>query len=146
MKLLLPLILLAVFASCGPSRYLECPRSVSLLFNADSLLASNTDTACPGMSHLGVVNAFCRKHNILSIKCPKCIEEEKPDTTCEWMHISTRNPGFVLNRKALAVQRNGVCIAHLQADKKPFPAHYHVGWCEGKELLLTRIVNEGRGR
>lgn len=70
----------------------------------------------------------------------------KPDTLCEWMHISmTRGKGFVVARKALCVRIGDHCTAHLDCSGKPFPAHYHVGWCQGKEELLNRLV-KGRGR
>jgi hypothetical protein len=92
------------------SRYIECPRSVNVVFNADSLPAG------------------------------------KPDTACEWMHISmTRGKGFVVARKALSVRVGGICTTHLDCAGKPFPEHYHVGWCQGKESLFNRLV-KGRGR
>jgi hypothetical protein len=69
------------------------------------------------------------------------------DTLPEWMHISvTRAKGFVMARKALSVQVNGICVAHLDCSGKPFPVHYHVGWCEGKEELLKRLVKGRAGR
>ena len=73
----------------------------------------------------------------------------KPDTLCEWMHISTRPKGFVISQMAKAVQVNGICVMHLDGHGKPFPVHYRVGWCEGKERViewLTGLLNERRGR
>jgi hypothetical protein len=69
----------------------------------------------------------------------------KPDTVPEWMHVSMRDVGFVVARKALSIRVDGVCTSHLDCAGKPFPEHYRVGWCEGKELLLNRLV-KGRGR
>lgn len=67
------------------------------------------------------------------------------DTVCEWMHISRYQKGLVIAQTALAVRENGYCIAHLDCDKKPFPVHYHVGWCQGKDELLT-VLNERRSK
>jgi hypothetical protein len=64
----------------------------------------------------------------------------KPDTICEHMHLSIRDNGFVIARKALSVRVNGICIKHLQSNGRPFPVHYRVGWCEGREVLLNRLV------
>lgn len=119
MKKLLPLLIIFL-ASCGPSRYLECPKYVGIAIDTIPLVQPVSEYTL----------------------------EEKPqpgDTTCEWMHISMRDMGFVLNRTALAVRRNGYCIAHLQADNKPFPEHWHVGWCQGKDELLNRMVT-GRAK
>jgi hypothetical protein len=91
MKHLFPLLLLA---SCGPSRYLECPKPVVAIHG---------------------------------------------DTVPEWMHVSTRPKGFVISQKALSVRVDGICSQHLDCAGKPFPAHYRVGWCEGKEELLNRL-------
>jgi hypothetical protein len=68
------------------------------------------------------------------------------DTACEWMHLSIRDVGFVIARKALAVRVNGYCVKHLKSDGKPFPVHWRVGWCEGRERLLNTLVNERRGK
>lgn len=81
----------------------------------------------------------------------KVFKEYKPtalkrDTVSEWMHISTRAKGFVIAQTALAVRNDGYCIAHLDCDKKPFPVHYRVGWCQGKELLFNRMVKQGRAQ
>lgn len=70
----------------------------------------------------------------------------KPDTLCEYMHLSVRHNGFVISRKALTVRVNGICVQHLQSNGRPFPVHYKVGWCEGREELLNRLVNERRNR
>jgi hypothetical protein len=93
MKHLLPLLIL--LASCGPSRYLECPKSVATIHG---------------------------------------------DTVPEWMHVSMRPKGFVIAQMALSVRDGDYCIAHLDCSGKPFPKHYRVGWCEGKEELLNRLV------
>jgi hypothetical protein len=87
-------------ASCGPSRYLECPKSVATIHG---------------------------------------------DTVPEWMHVSMRPKGFVIAQKALSVRVDGVCSQHLDCSGKPFPAHYRVGWREGKEELLNRLV-KGRAK
>jgi hypothetical protein len=111
MKKLLPLLMLAIFAYCSPSRITPCPQYVGVAINADSLPASNRDTIP------------------------------------EWMHISiTRAKGFVMARKALSVQVNGICVQHLDCEHKPFPMHYKVGWCEGKDKLFNELVKERRGR
>ena len=122
MKKLLPILLVALFASCSPSRMITpCPKYVGVVFSADSL------PPC--------------QHKLANCKCLRVVAD-KHDTTSEWMHISMRDVGFVINRKALAVRSNGYCISHLDCDKKPFPVHYHVGWCEGKELLFNRLVSQ----
>jgi hypothetical protein len=70
----------------------------------------------------------------------------KRDTVPELMHISTRPKGFVVAQQALSVRDNGYCIAHLGCSGKAFPAHYKVGWCQGKEQLLNRLVKERRAK
>ena len=62
------------------------------------------------------------------------------DTIPESMHVSTRKKGFVFSQVALSVRRNGYCIGHLDCNRKPFPAHYKVGWCEGKDMVYKAIV------
>jgi hypothetical protein len=62
------------------------------------------------------------------------------DTIPESMHVSTRKKGFVLSQVALSVRRNGFCIGHLDCNRKPFPVHYTVGWCEGKDEVYKAIV------
>jgi hypothetical protein len=62
------------------------------------------------------------------------------DTIPESMHVSTRKKGFVFSQVALSVRRNGYCIGHLDCNRKPFPVHYTVGWCEGKEEVYKAIV------
>jgi hypothetical protein len=57
-----------------------------------------------------------------------------------------RPKGFVISQMALAVRHDGFCIAHLDCAGKPFPEHYHVGWCKGKEELFNRLVKEGRAK
>jgi hypothetical protein len=64
----------------------------------------------------------------------------KPDTLCASMHLSIRDNGFVIARKALAVRVNGICIQHLQSNGRPFPVHYRVGWCEGREEVYNQLV------
>ena len=73
---------------------------------------------------------------------PTMIDAQQRDTVCEWMHlsISQRHNSIVLLRKALSVQINGKCIQHLYANRRKFPIHYHVGWCEGKEKLFNRLI------
>lgn len=66
----------------------------------------------------------------------------KPDTTCEYMHLSVRDVGFVISRVALSVRINGICVKHLQSNGRPFPVHYRVGWCEGKEEFFNRLIRE----
>jgi hypothetical protein len=133
MKIILPLILLAVLASCGPSRYLECPKYVGIA--VDTIPVQLMDS-----NHGGLLPA--------TIACGGYLSEaicKTPDTVPEWMHVSRYHKGFVIVQTALAVRDNGYCIAHLDCDKKPFPEHYRVGWCEGKEELLNRLV-KGRAR
>jgi hypothetical protein len=62
------------------------------------------------------------------------------DTIPESMHVATRKKGFVFAQVALSVRRNGYCIGHLDCNRKPFPVHYTVGWCEGKEEVYRAIV------
>jgi hypothetical protein len=81
----------------------------------------------------------CRIHNTVGFSCQYC-KTKKPDTTCESMHLSTRDQGFVIAGKALSVRVNGICIQHLQSNGRPFPVHYRVGWCEGKEEVFNRLV------
>jgi hypothetical protein len=100
MKKLLPILLIALFASCVPAR-----------------------------SPYG---------------CPKDVTRVSGDTVPEWMHISMRPKGFVIAQMALSVRDHGYCVAHLDCAGKPFPAHYKVGWCEGKELLFNQLVKERR--
>jgi hypothetical protein len=76
--------------------------------------------------------------------CPKDVTKVTGDTVPEWMHISMRPKGFVVSQKALSVRVNGMCSQHLQCDGKPFPAHYKVGWCEGKEEIFNQLVKERR--
>ena len=64
----------------------------------------------------------------------------KLDTTCEYMHLSIRDVGFVISRKALSVRVNGICVKHLQSNGRPFPVHYRVGWCEGRDELLSALL------
>lgn len=54
--------------------------------------------------------------------------------------FTQRHNSIVLLRKALSVQINGKCIQHLYANRRKFPIHYHVGWCEGKEKLFNRLI------
>jgi hypothetical protein len=68
------------------------------------------------------------------------------DTIPESMHVSTRKKGFVLSQVALSVRRNGYCIGHLDCNRKPFPVHYTVGWCEGKDEVYRAIVELLNGR
>lgn len=91
-----------------------------------------------------VIIASCAPSRYL--ECPRNVTGVTGDTVPEWMHISMRPKGFVIAQKALSVRVNGVCSVHLQCDGKPFPVHYKVGWCEGKEELLTRLVNERRAK
>jgi hypothetical protein len=79
------------------------------------------------------------------IPCPGSVTKTG-DTVIEWMNVSTRQPGFVVIRKALAVRVNGYCIQHLQCDGRPFKTPYIVGWCEGKDKLLTAFLNERRAK
>lgn len=74
--------------------------------------------------------------------CPGSVTKIAGDTVPEWMHISTRAKGFVFAQVALSVRVNGICATHLDCDKKPFPVHYHVGWCQGKEQLFNRLVGQ----
>jgi hypothetical protein len=62
------------------------------------------------------------------------------DTIPESMHVSTRKKGFVFSQVALSVRRNGYCIGHLDCNRKPFPVHYTVGWCQGKDEVYKAIV------
>jgi hypothetical protein len=62
------------------------------------------------------------------------------DTIPESMHVSTRKKGLVFAQVALSVRRNGYCIGHLDCNRKPFPVHYKVGWCEGKDEVYKAIV------
>jgi hypothetical protein len=62
------------------------------------------------------------------------------DTIPESMHVSTRKKGFVFSQVALSVRRNGYCIGHLDCNRRPFPVHYTVGWCEGKDEVYKAIV------
>jgi hypothetical protein len=62
------------------------------------------------------------------------------DTIPESMHVSTRKKGFVILQVALSVRRNGYCIGHLDCNRKPFPVHYTVGWCQGKDEVYKAIV------
>jgi hypothetical protein len=64
------------------------------------------------------------------------------DTLCESMHLSIRDNGFVIARKALSVRVNGICIKHLQSNGRPFPVHYRVGWCEGKDKIINELIKE----
>jgi hypothetical protein len=66
----------------------------------------------------------------------------KPDTLCESMHLSIRDNGFVIARKALSVRVNGICVQHLQSNGRPFPVHYRVGWCEGREEIINELIKE----
>lgn len=74
--------------------------------------------------------------------CPGSVTKINGDTVPEWMHISTRAKGFVFAQVALSVRVNGMCATHLDCDKKPFPVHYHVGWCQGREQLFNRLVSQ----
>jgi hypothetical protein len=83
------------------------------------------------------------QHNLPNCKCLRISDTvvvAKPDTTCESMHLSTRDQGFVISRKALSVRINGICVQHLQSNGRPFPVHYRVGWCEGREEVWERLV------
>jgi hypothetical protein len=85
------------------------------------------------------------QHNLPNCKCLRISEPvAKPDTLCESMHLSIRDNGFVIARKALSVRINGICIQHLQSNGRPFPVHYRVGWCEGREALLNQLIKERR--
>lgn len=85
--------------------------------------------------------AYAGAHNYRqNIGQPKTVAVSKPDTLCEWMHISMRPKGFVIAQKALSVRVNGICVQHLDGRGKPFPVHYRVGWCEGKERVFNKIV------
>lgn len=68
------------------------------------------------------------------------------DTIPESMHVSTRKKGFVFAQVALSVRRNGYCIGHLDCNRKPFPVHYKVGWCEGMDEVYKAIVELLNGR
>jgi hypothetical protein len=98
MKKLLPIILIALLASCAPSRITPCPNYVGLIFNADTLLPC--------------------QHKLPNCKCLR-VPLVKIDTVTEWMYVSTRLPGFVVIRKALAVRVDGMCYRHLQCDGRP---------------------------
>jgi hypothetical protein len=120
MKKLIPILLL--FAACGPSSFsqdridtIPIVEGYYWVFRNDTLTGSYRNPP-------------------------------KRDTISEWMHVScTRSKGFVIARKALSVRVNGYCVAHLDCDRKPFPVHYHIGWCEGKDKLLTAFLN-GRAK
>lgn len=110
MKKLLPLLIMAVIASCGPSRYLECPKYVGIAI--DTII----DTTV------------------------------KRDTVPEWMYTyTTRGKSFVIAHKALSVRAKGFCVEHLQCDGKPLKWPYRVGWCQGKDELLNRLI-KGRAK
>lgn len=134
MKKLIPIFLL--FAACAPSRYLECPQAKTIGGNQLSIsVCYNPDSLPP-----------C-KHDLPNCICLLAAPVAKPDTIPEWMHVSaTRAKGFVIARKALSVRVNGYCVTHLDCDKRPFPVHYHVGWCQGKDELLTALLNERRAK
>jgi hypothetical protein len=87
------------------------------------------------------------QHNLPNCKCLRISDTvvvANPDTLCESMHLSVRENGFVIARKALSVRINGICIKHLQSNGRPFPVHYRVGWCEGREALLNQLIKERR--
>lgn len=154
MKKILPIILIALFASCVPARSpYGCPKSVTAADNLPAyLLKSDSfslriDTsfvrrwvAITPDSALRTGIVINQTRYIVPLPEPK----PKPDTVPEWMHISMRPKGFVVAMMALSVRDNGYCIAHLDCAGKPFPEHYKVGWCQGKEQLLTRLVKERR--
>jgi hypothetical protein len=93
-------LLVLLFAACGPSKYLPCPGSVT----------------------------------------------KSGDTVIEWMNVSFRPKGFVFCQKALSVRVNGYCVTHLQGDGRPFKPPFHIGWCQGKDELLTAFLNERRAK
>jgi hypothetical protein len=136
MKHLLPLLIF--LASCGPSRYLECPKYVGIAI--DTIPTDSTWDM--RMNKVGVVYRQIGHSDTFKIIRPLPL---KPDTVPEWMHVSRYQKGFVIVQTALSVRIDGICTAHLDCAGKPFPAHYHVGWCEGKEELFNRLV-KGRGR
>lgn len=155
MKKLLPLFLMAVIASCSTPKYYSCPKYVGVVFSADTLPKKHSyidSLVLAGRIITKEDDISLCVHKDVSCKCARWVNGQvivgqiKMDTTCEWMHISMRDMAFVINRKALAVRRDGYCIAHLDGDKKPFPVHWHVGWCQGKDSLFNRLVKEGRAK
>jgi hypothetical protein len=78
-------------------------------------------------------------HDLPNCKCLK-VQSSTLDTIPESMHVSTRKKGFVLSQVALSVRRNGYCIGHLDCNRKPFPVHYTVGWCQGKDEVYRATV------
>jgi hypothetical protein len=136
MKHLLPLLIF--LASCGPSRYLECPKYVGIAIDTIPVVVATSSSSNPIMITSGTAS-----WQLPVIGTPST---NKTDTLCEWMHVSMRDVGFVMARKALSVRVDGICSKHLDCSGKPFPAHYKVGWCEGKEELLNRLVKGRAGR
>lgn len=123
MKKILPLLIMAVIVSCAAPKYYSCPKSVNIVFNADSL---------PPCTH-GLPNCKCLR-----------LALAKTDTVPEWMHVSMRPKAYVVAQMALSVRVDGICTQHLDCAGKPFPVHYRVGWCQGKDELFNRLVKERR--
>jgi len=63
----------------------------------------------------------------------------KGDTIHEVMLISTRLPGFVFVKYGQAIQRNGICIAHLDCRGQLLKPPIYVWTCE-----TERKRREGR--
>jgi hypothetical protein len=82
------------------------------------------------------------------LPCPQNVTNAigKHDTLIEWMNVSFRPKGFVFCQKALSVRDNGYCIQHLQCDGRPFKPPFHIGWCQGKDELINRLINERRAK
>lgn len=159
-KKVLTIILISLFASCVPARApYGCPKDVT---KAVSLPANKYWFKCDSLS-IGIdTSAWQRKWTVILtdsalrmgivlgqtryvVPGPEPKPKPKPDTIPERMHVSMRPKGFVLSMMALSVRDNGYCIAHLDCAGKPFPEHYKVGWCQGKDELLNRLV-KGRAK
>ena len=106
MKLILPIFLLAVLTSCGPSRNIQtrCPKGVGIAIDTIPFELPRSEYTLEVKE-----SAYLR---------PPVDNEDvvKPDTVPEWMHVSMRDVGFVVARKALSVRIDGICQQHLDCS------------------------------